>query len=238
MTEGLGKRILCGVDGTPASLTAVRQAVRLADDGELLLVAAANLAKAAQAGMAAVHAAELLQSDAEAALEAAQAVAPTAKARLLDGAPATLLLNQAEAEKATLVAVGSHGRGRAAGLLLGTVAARMLHEAKCSVLLARPAQDPDSWPQQIVVGFDGSPEAEAALAVARSLADRFDGSAQSVQEEDGKAVQALVEASESADLVLVGSRGLHGLKSLGSVSERVAHQAQCSTLVVRAPHAR
>jgi nucleotide-binding universal stress UspA family protein len=236
VTEGLGKRILCGVDGTPASLTAVRQAVRLADDGELLLVAVANLAKAAQAGMGAVHAAELLQSDAEAALEEAQAVAPTAKARLLDGAPATLLLNQAEAENATLVAVGSHGRGRAAGLLLGTVAARMLHEAKCPVLLARPAQNPDSWPQQIVVGFDGSPEAEAALAVARSLAERFDGSAQLVQEEDGKAVHALVEASESADLVLVGSRGLHGFKSLGSVSERVAHQARCSTLVVRASH--
>ena len=30
-----------------------------------------------------------------------------------------------------------------------------------------------------------------------------------------------------------GSRGLHGLRSLGSVSERVAHRAHCSVLVVR-----
>jgi universal stress protein A len=232
-TEGFGTRILCGVDGTPASLTAVGQAVRLADSGELVLVAVANRAKAAHAGMAALHAAELLQSDAEAALEAAQAIAPTAKARLLDGPPATLLLHHAEAENATLIAVGSHGRRRAAGLLLGTVAARMLRDAKCSVLVARPTQDLETWPQQIVVGFDGSPEADAALTVARSLAERFGGAAESVQAEDGKAVQALVGASESADLVMVGSRGLHGLKSLGSVSERVAHQARCSTLVVR-----
>jgi nucleotide-binding universal stress UspA family protein len=31
----------------------------------------------------------------------------------------------------------------------------------------------------------------------------------------------------------VGSRGLHGLRALGSVSERVAHDASCSVLVVR-----
>jgi nucleotide-binding universal stress UspA family protein len=34
-------------------------------------------------------------------------------------------------------------------------------------------------------------------------------------------------------LLVVGSRGLQGLRSLGSVSERVAHEARCSVLVVR-----
>jgi nucleotide-binding universal stress UspA family protein len=42
-----------------------------------------------------------------------------------------------------------------------------------------------------------------------------------------------VEASGSADLLVVGSRGLHGLRALGSVGERVANQASCSVLVVR-----
>ena len=46
-------------------------------------------------------------------------------------------------------------------------------------------------------------------------------------------VVALVEAARDADLLVVGSRGLHGLKALGSVSERVAHDAACSVLVVR-----
>ena len=39
------------------------------------------------------------------------------------------------------------------------------------------------------------------------------------------AADALVAASADADLVVLGTRGLHGIKSLGSVSERVAHEA-------------
>jgi nucleotide-binding universal stress UspA family protein len=44
---------------------------------------------------------------------------------------------------------------------------------------------------------------------------------------------ALVEASHGVDLVVVGARGLAGARALGSVSERVAHRAECSVLVVR-----
>jgi nucleotide-binding universal stress UspA family protein len=46
-------------------------------------------------------------------------------------------------------------------------------------------------------------------------------------------VETLVTASRAADLLVVGSRGLHGVRALGSVSERVAHQATCSVLVAR-----
>jgi nucleotide-binding universal stress UspA family protein len=252
----LFERILCGVDGTPASLVAVRQALRLQDDhGRLILLAVANLAQAAHAGMAAPHAAELLQHEAEAALAEGQALAPSASSKLLVDDPVAALLGQAEAERATLIAVGSHGRRRAAGLLLGTVAARMLRDATCSVLVARAARDSESWPQTVVAGVDGSLESAAAFTVARSIAARFGGSVRAVAstrdrldreaaqaiapglEEHGEsAVNVLAAASESADLVVVGSRGLHGLKALGSVSERVAHQARSSVLVVRPGH--
>ena len=50
---------------------------------------------------------------------------------------------------------------------------------------------------------------------------------------DDHPVSALLEAAETADLVVVGSRGLHGVKALGSVSERIAHRAKTSVLVVR-----
>jgi nucleotide-binding universal stress UspA family protein len=245
------KRILCGVDGTPESLFAVRQAVRLQDpDTELYLAAVAPIAKAAQAGFAATHAAELLQHEAVEALAEAGKVAPSGREKLLNGDPATALLHEADAEQATLVAVGSHGRGRAAGMLLGTVAARMLRDARCSVLIARPARDPGTWPQSVVVGIDGSVESAAAFAVARSLAERCEASMQALaasgeldreaaqtitselEEQPGGAVDMLTAASDSADLVVVGNRGLHGLKAIGSVSERVAHQARSSVLVV------
>ena len=243
-------RIVCGVDGTPESLTAVRQAKRLqGSDGSLLLVAAIQIAKAAHAGFAAPHAAELLQTEAEQALAEANEIA-AAESKIVNGDPAAVLLR--EAAEATLVAVGSHGRGRAAGMLLGTVAARMLNEAPCPVLIARPARDPDSWPKTIAVGTDGSSESELAVAVARSLASRCgsqfrvvsatkdqvdrdaaQSAAPELEELDGRAVGVLVTESENVDLIVVGSRGLRGLKALGSVSERIAHQASCSVLVVR-----
>jgi len=48
-------------------------------------------------------------------------------------------------------------------------------------------------------------------------------------------VRALVERSRNADLVVVGARGVHGIRAIGSVSERVAHQADCTALVVHEP---
>jgi nucleotide-binding universal stress UspA family protein len=129
----------------------------------------------------------------------------------------------------------------------------MLHDAPCSVLVARPATEA---PAAIAVGYDGSPAAAGALAVARSLAGRCSAALRvvvargterldldalreslagapdaTVADDTRDAVTALVEAR--ADLVVVGSRGLHGLRALGSVSERVAHRAPCSVLVVR-----
>ena len=51
----------------------------------------------------------------------------------------------------------------------------------------------------------------------------------------GHADERILElaASESVSLVAVGSRGLTGVRALGSVSERVAHRAPCSVLVAR-----
>ena len=249
----LFRRIVCGVDGTPQSTTAVKQAARLKDEsGELRLVSAAKLALAAHAGMAAVHAADLLRQDAESALAEARRLVPSATERLVDGDPAAALLR--EAEQATLLGLGTHGRGRTVAHFLGTVAARMIRDAPTSVLIARPARDSE-WPQSIVAGVDGSAESEVAFSVARLVAERFGATlratastkdhldeqaareiAPDLREDARRAVDVLVEASGSADLLIVGSRGLHGLKALGSVSERVANQARCSVIVVRSKH--
>ena len=91
---------------------------------------------------------------------------------------------------------------------------------------------------------------------AEELAPAFGGAVEVVTATGGKAIErdapwtnrvdtwdpadpvaALVERSRSVDLVVVGSRGVHGVRALGSVSERVAHQAHCTVLVVHAPQA-
>ena len=49
----------------------------------------------------------------------------------------------------------------------------------------------------------------------------------------GRVPDALAGLGDSVDLIVMGARGLKGAKALGSVSERVAHRASSSVLVVR-----
>lgn len=55
--------------------------------------------------------------------------------------------------------------------------------------------------------------------------------------EAGDATETICEVAERLlpGLLIVGSRGLGGVKALGSVSEVVAHRVRCSVLVVRPP---
>jgi nucleotide-binding universal stress UspA family protein len=64
------------------------------------------------------------------------------------------------------------------------------------------------------------------LATAAALA-RF------VDDRDARPAHALVEAAGDADLLAVGARARGDLGGLGSVAERVAHDAHCSVLVIR-----
>ena len=47
--------------------------------------------------------------------------------------------------------------------------------------------------------------------------------------------RALIEASNDADLVVVGSRGVGGFKGLllGSVAQQVSHHSECPVVIVR-----
>ncbi len=254
---GVFDRIVCGVESASgAGLEALRQAKRLLAPGGRLV--AATVHDPSLASRAAWHApaidAELAREAEAARAEAARELEglPGAEAVLATGSPAQRLLALAAEEEATLLAVGTHGTSRAAGILLGTVATRLLHEAPCAVLVARPPRHGEGFPRRIVGGVDGSAESLAAAEVAVELADRLGAAVRMVAATGGKPVdvdglqkvprlewddrsplEALVEASAGADLVVVGSRGLHGVAAIGSVSERVAHKAACSVLVVR-----
>lgn len=248
-------RIVCGIDGTPESLEAVRQAVALAPPGAAVhLFHAVDLGPALSVAWAAPELAPAMSAEGAQALEDARRLAPGATAHTVEGPPATTLLEELERQHATLVAVGTHGISRAEGILLGTTATRMLHDAPCSVLVARVPEGEGDPVDRILVGVDGSPESRLAAEAALELAGRLGAAVSGLVALSGKEVhldsarelvadlevdrvrspvEALVTAAEGADLLVVGSRGLHGLPALGSVSERVAHQAPCSVLVVR-----
>ena len=169
------------------------------------------------------------------------------------GTPVAALLAEIERDEDTLISIGTSGTGRLLGIVEGAVATGLIHRSPSSVLVVRQAKV--GFPRRIVVGVDGSVESATAYAAARYLAERFDAELHPLVARGGKVnerrvaaitdyehedrdeapAHALTDAAKRADLVVVGSRGLHGLRALGSVSERVAHNASCSTLVVRKP---
>ncbi len=266
--------VVCGVDGTREGFEAARQAARLAGaGGHLVLVAVAGL-YAALAGRWGSEAPRWrmtgesertvdqcfddLRARARASLEEAarqaDGVAGRVTMRVVAGDPDERLLEAVATEGATLVVVGTHGRGRLSGAALGATTSMVIHDSPVSVLVARPPIDPTGFPARIVVGLDGSEGSRAALreavrlrtasggrlvaVTASPVVDAADdlagieGPVEVVASAD-RPVEALVEAAQTADLLVVGSRGLHGARALGSVSERVAHRAPSSVLVVR-----
>jgi nucleotide-binding universal stress UspA family protein len=246
-------RIVCGVEGSPESLEAARQAERLrSPEGTLRLAAVAQVNTAVHAGWAMSHVLDELQASARAGVDRALDEIPTASTHLVSGDALSSLLDELTQLEATLVAVGPHGRSRAVGMLLGGVATGLLHDAPCSVLLARKPQFGE-FPASIVAGVDGSGHSLVAATVAKSIADRFGSELLVVAATGGKrvnlgaieafpseyvtdprtAVAALVDLSNESDLLVVGSRGLQGPVALGSVSERVGHRAASSVIVVR-----
>lgn len=184
---------------------------------------------------------------------------------------------------AELLVVGSRGHGSVSGAVLGSVSRACLHHAPCPVAVVHDAGPAER--SRIVVGVDGSPGANAALAWAHAeaslrgvavyavcaydepwgLAAASFSSPGAVDElraalaeqaeavlEDaraaapegvgvtGAAVQgppgaALVAAAEESALLVVGSRGRGGFRSLllGSVSQYCAAHARGVVVVVR-----
>jgi nucleotide-binding universal stress UspA family protein len=240
------ERIVCGVDGSAASVEAARQAdLVLADGGRLVLVAAIDLSDAIhfQIAPTAVHAARRALEKAEELDRLAHEALARARTEVVrahepvtvevSGEPSRCLAETATAEGASLIAVGSHGLRRIEEVTVGSVTARLLRHAPCSGLVARAPAEGRWTPRRIVVGTDGSEAAAGAVAVAATLGERLTATVETVSIEHQRAAPGLLEAAAGADLVVVGHRGRHGARLLGSVSERVAHSARCSVLVIR-----
>lgn len=258
---GVFDRIVVGIDGGDAGVEAVRQADRLAPDGRTMRIVTVRVPAVVSSG-AGMAVLPVVESDEtyEASLAAARAALAAgrdAETVLLDGPPIPLLHEQIEQAGATLVAFGVHERSRLAGIVGGSVGTALLHEATCAVLAVRPGAGGDGAPRSIAVAVDGSDCSLRALAAAVEVAERTgaslaawiatDGdeldpaSAKAAVEQAAPGVEVVVShqkpvdalAGTAADLLVIGSRGLSGPKALGSVSERVAHKARCSVLVVR-----
>ncbi|MCV4567144.1 universal stress protein, partial [Escherichia coli] len=64
---------------------------------------------------------------------------------------------------ADLIIIGSQGKGALERVVLGSVSQKVLTSAACSVRIARGKVDTDPAPIRLLVGFDGSKGAAAAV---------------------------------------------------------------------------
>lgn len=159
-------------------------------------------------------------------------------------APAWAMIKRADRMGADLIVVGSHRHSVVGGrLILGSVSQRVLYEARCSVRVARCSDVRREGPVRIIVGFSGSPDAEAAVdaVVSRSwpagsearvvtarapsrpemrggAAERLRAAGLNVSEaeRDGDPAHVLIAEAEewNADSIFLGTRDVHGFQHL------------------------
>ncbi len=170
-------KIIVGVDESDRSKDAAALAALLArgTDAEIVLVCAYPYDDLPGRGAPTDHR-RYLREDAEAALEGAKAgISETPRMRTLavaEVSPAKGIQAVATQEGASLIVIGSSARGGAGHVFAGTTAERLLHGAPCPVAVA-PRGFHSHVPGDIAtiaVGYDGSVEAKAALAGARTIA--------------------------------------------------------------------
>lgn len=185
-------------------------------------------------------------------------------------------------QDAELIIAGTDGRGALTRGLLGSVSSGLVRHARCPVAVIHEEQSSRSRPAQahVLVGIDGSPNSELATKIAfheaslrhvglialhawsnrelielpgidwsqikaeeeRLLAEALAGSQERYPDVNvtkllvcDPPARALVEASDSAQLVVVGSHGRHlaSRMVLGSVSNAVVQSVRTPVIVAR-----
>ncbi|WP_350275818.1 universal stress protein [Kribbella sp. HUAS MG21] len=261
------KKIVVGIDGRPDCENAIRwgAAEAAARGAELHLVHAFVWAEfrvpLGPSDLAPGLRAAGDQIVAE-AVELARKVEPgiTVTGSRVDGFPAAVLL--AESRTAGLVVIGSRMTGRLLGLIVSSAGTELSAHAHCPVVVVRPGEDALAG-SRVVIGYDGSPQARAAVEFGLGYAHRHSLPARIVavldetEDDDhdllaairphaqeaeivevtGHHSELLLEWSYDAQLLVVGARGRGGFTGLllGSVSQTMLHQAPCPVAVI--PHA-
>jgi nucleotide-binding universal stress UspA family protein len=79
-------------------------------------------------------------------------------------APAFRVIRRAEEWGADLIVIGSHGRSALGRLVAGSVSQAVVRDAPCTTRVVHGASRESRAPACLIIGFDGSPDAEAAVA--------------------------------------------------------------------------
>jgi nucleotide-binding universal stress UspA family protein len=224
------RTVLCGVDGTPAGLEAVRQAALLARAGGRLQLLAVRWDGIAVSARDDVARALVRAADVARALQVDPHVASEPGAD-----PADLLL--LEAAGSDLVVVGDHSQPHWSGIAVGATALALVHRSAAPVLVARRPPRGASFPGRILIAAD----AEADAATAAHLGARLGAvhgvpvaSVHAAAPDDlPDAIAAAATRGHGAGLVITSERALPPSAVRRTTAERIAGAVPCSVLVAR-----
>jgi nucleotide-binding universal stress UspA family protein len=246
-------RIVCAVNDCRCAQDAVQQATQLVAPGDTLtFVAVADSPGVSTAGQPSLDRARAVD-----AVEAARAVAHA------DGIEASTVIVYDQdvsgaileaARGAGLLVVGAHGHRRIAQaspvpalvarcrpelgfpgvVLVGTRGAEDRHAAVVAANIAAPHE------ARVVLAHAGRSDSALRQALAEQAADVLDitGKDPVVVSVDGSPADRLLGMASSigASLVVLGSHSWRGLQPSTGLSDRVAHHATCSVLVLAENH--
>lgn len=143
MTHKAFQNILLAVDGSEQSMKAAYAAADLAESlGSSLIVLAAFepvakiLGDAERQRAIAAHISEA-EKIVEAALEVIGELPSEIVTEVIEGPPAEAILTVQETRGSDLIIMGARGRGRLAGLVLGSVSQKVLAHAPCPVMFVK-----------------------------------------------------------------------------------------------------
>lgn len=258
------RRVLCAVNGTRVSSEAVRQALSLVHpSGRISFVAVSDERGTGhweQASLSARHAEEALDEARRVADEAMVEVVT----HLLHGDPQTVTLALAEHHDLLVLGAHGHSRaaGMFVGSLASkavhvanvpVMLARVGGDTPFpGLVVAATAGEADEETARVAAAIAASHDKPLVLghaehrddaATRHALAEQvtaardLTGTEPTVVSERGDPVDTVCDVAREAGarLVVTGSSGRRGVAALGSVSERIAHRALCSVLVLRHP---
>jgi nucleotide-binding universal stress UspA family protein len=166
------KNVLVGVDGTPGGRDAIALAAHLLDARGKLTLAHVQCGELRMFEPAGGELQTALREQSEQLLRDEQSAAGVTSelAPLLSTTPGRGLHVRAERQQADLIVVGSCGRSLPGRVIVGDDTREALNGAPCAVAVAARGYARDPHPVGTIgVGYDGSPEAKAALTVAKAL---------------------------------------------------------------------
>jgi nucleotide-binding universal stress UspA family protein len=167
------KNVLVGVDDRQGGRDAIALATRLVDEaGKLtLLNVHSGVLRPVDAASPGAVSAEQERSHALLEAERERAGVQAELISVVSSSPGKGLHQQAEQQQADLIVVGSCSRGTLGRAMLGDDTRAALNGSPCAVAVAAHSYAEAPTPiAKVGVGYDGSPESEAALAMAHELA--------------------------------------------------------------------